>query len=163
MSMRRDPKQEPQHMIRRDFLNKCFSGIKRESFKTDPDGEILRRFPLSALENVPDAVLMQIVPILREGWSVQVREGGISYKDVRGYEGMVSLGLEGCTAVLLFDGIRTLEQIAASLEAKLGMTQGNGVPIVQKLFLDLAMREVYHPNSPPRSLSKALAEENKNA
>jgi hypothetical protein len=163
MSLQDDPKQEHRYMIRRDFLNKCFSGIKREHFKTDPDEGILRRFPISALKNIPGTVLMQIVPIVREGWSVRVCEGGISYKDVSGNEGMVSLGLEGSAAVSLFDGIRTLEQVAASLEAKLGMTPGGGAPIVRELFLDLAMREIYHPKGPTSSLSKASAEENLNA
>jgi hypothetical protein len=153
MNTQDDTKQDHEHMMRRDFFNRCCPWIMRKPLK----------IPLSALQNVPDDVLMQVVPVLRRGWSVQICADGISYKDANGCEAMIPLGAEGCSAALLFDGIRTLEQVAAFLEAERGMAQGSGAPIVREVFLTLAMREAYHPNNPPGSLLKASTGIKKNA
>jgi hypothetical protein len=142
MNPRKNAMQDHRHIMRRDFFSRCCPWKKREPLK----------IPLSALHNIPDAALMQIVPLLRQGWSVGFCEDGISCRDANGFESVISLGSAGCSAVLLFDGFRTLEHIAAMLEVNLGMAPASGAPVVREAFLTLAMREVYHPRHPPSTL-----------
>ena len=139
-------------MTRREIFTRPFAWLAREPSPPWQDGAVPGRIPLSALKDIPEAALMCMVPVLRQGWTARVCEAGIAYRDDSGREGMVSLGPEGCTAARLFDGIRTLEQVAAALDAELGMTPSRGVSIVREAFLTLAMREVYHPNGPPGCL-----------
>ena len=96
---------------------------------------------------------MRMVPVLRQGWSARICETGIAYRDDSGQEGIVLLGPEACAAVRLFDGIRTLSQVATALDAELGLAPSSGASIVREAFLTLAMREVYHPNDPPGRVS----------
>lgn len=152
MSTRDERIQERNVLTRREFFTRPFALLAREPSPPWQGEAVPGRIPLSALKDFPEAALMCMVPVLRQGWSARVCEAGIAYRDDSGQEGMVSLGPEGCTATRLFDGVRTLEQVSAALDAELGMTPGRAASIVREAFLTLAMRKVYHPNGPPGPL-----------
>jgi hypothetical protein len=153
MSTRDEQKQGRNVLTRREIFTRPFAWLVREPSPPWQEGAVPGLIPLSALKDIPEAALMRMVPVLRQGWTAQVCEGGIAYRDDSGQKGMVSLGPEGCTAARLFDGISTLEQVAAALAAELGMTPNRGTSIAREAFLTLAMREVYHPNGPPGRLN----------
>jgi hypothetical protein len=158
MSTGDERKQGRNALTRREFVTRPFKWLAREPSPPWPGQAVPGRIPLSALKDIPEAALMRMVPVLRQGWSACVCEAGIAYRDDSGQEGTVSLSPEGCKATRLFDGVRTLAQAAAALDAELGITPGLGVAIVRDAFLTLAMREVYHPNGPPPPLYASPAE-----
>jgi len=143
-------------LTRREFLTRPFAWIAREP-ASPGDGEAVPcRMALSALKHIPEAALLQMTPVLRQGWTARICEVGIAYRNDSRQEGIVSLGPEGCAATRLFNGVRTLEQVAAAMDAELGMAPGHSTAIVCEAFLKLAEREVYHPHSPPGSLHTPL-------
>jgi hypothetical protein len=153
MSMPDDRQQGSKALTRRDILTRPFAWMTREPSALLQCGAIAGRIPLSALKDIPEAALMRMVPVLRQGWDARVCETGIAYRDDSGKEGIVLLGPEASAAVRLFDGIRTLSQVAAALDAELGLAPSSGASIVREAFLTLAMRKVYHPNDPPGRVS----------
>jgi hypothetical protein len=146
-------------LTRREFFTRPFAWLVRKPSPPWQDGAVPGRIPLSALRNIPEADLMRMAPVLRQGWTARVCNSGIAYRDDSGREGMVTLCPEGCTAVRLFDGTRTLEQVAAALNTEFGMTQSRCSSITREAFLTLAMIEVYHPNGPPGRLNMPAAVE----
>lgn len=148
MSTRDDRKHGNKLLTRRDILTRPFAWLAPEPSASWPDGVVPGRIPLNTLKYIPEAVLMRMVPIVRQGWDARVCDDGIVYRDDSGQEGIVPLRPEGCAAARLFDGIRTLEQVAAALNAELGISPSRGASIAREAFLTLAMREVFHPNDP---------------
>lgn len=153
MSTPDERKQRRNVLTRREVFTRSFSWLTREPSPPWQGGAVPGRIPLSALNNIPEAALMRMVPVLRHGWTARVCETGIAYRDDSGQQGIVLLGPEACAAVRLFDGIRTLSQVATALDAELGLAPSSGASIVREAFLTLAMREVYHPNGPPGRVS----------
>jgi hypothetical protein len=136
-------------LTRREFLTRPFAGIAREWLPSGKGKPIPCRLRLEDLRFIPDAVLLEMTPVLRQNWTARVSEAGVTYQSDAGQKGIAFLGREGCTAARMFDGVRTLEQIAAALEAELGMASVRCRAIVRETFLILAEREIYHPNWPP--------------
>ncbi len=137
-------------ITRREFFTQPFKWFAREPSHPGKEETISCRVPLSALKNIPETELLRMVPVLRQGWRVYVCEDGIYYRDDSGQEGMMSLSPDECAATRLFNGVRTIEQVAATLAIELGMSHRQGVSIVREAFLTLALHEVYHPTDPPR-------------
>ena len=108
--------------------------------------DIPGRLPLNSLKEIPIAGLMRMVPVVRHGWRAHVCKRGVVYQDSFGREGVIHLGKKARAAVLQFDGIRSLEQVASILENEFELTQVRSWSIVRKAFLKLAMRKIYHPS-----------------
>ncbi|MFH0878830.1 MAG: hypothetical protein V2A34_03880 [Lentisphaerota bacterium] len=140
----------PAPLTRRDFFKKILPRPKAATPAVPEEPVVPGRFSLGALKFLPDPVLQQIVPVLRQGWTVTFQDDGVAYKGEVGKEGVVFLSSEGCAAVRKFDGRQTLEQIALALDLELGRTPGSGFPLVREAFLALTAREIYHPVEPPR-------------
>jgi hypothetical protein len=136
-------------LTRREFLTRPFVEIAHTQETAEPENVIPCRLPLSALKDVPEAVLMQMTPILRQGWTVRFCGTSVAYNGDNGKEGSVPLGPNGCAAAQLFDGTRTLAQVAELLEGEWGQNAASRAAAVREAFLALAMAEVYHPNAPP--------------
>jgi hypothetical protein len=135
-------------LTRREFFTWPLAHLGRGLASPAEDGAVPGRIPLSALREIPEAVLMQMTPVLREGWTAHIMGTSITFRSDQGQEGVVPLELEGCAATRLFDGTRTLAQVASVIEGQFGMTPSRGVSIVREAFLTLAEREVYHPDGP---------------
>jgi len=135
-------------LTRREFFTRPLAHLGRELVSPAEGEAVPGRFSLSALREIPEAALMQMTPVLREGWTAHIAETGITYSGDQGQEGVVPLEVEGCEATRLFDGTRTLAQVASVIEEQFGVTPSRGVSIVREAFLTLAEREVYHPSGP---------------
>jgi hypothetical protein len=133
-------------LTRREFFARPFRRITRKSVSLDQGEPVFFRIPLSDLKNIPEADLMCMTPVLRQGWTACICEAGIAYRGESGQEGIVSLEQECCVAVRFFDGTRTLGQVAAALDTEMDITPGRSASIVREAFLTLAEHEVYHPN-----------------
>lgn len=136
-------------LTRREFLTNPIAWLRQRLDSSQQDGVSSGRFTLSTLFYLPDAVLMGMVPVLRQGWTVSIGETDVSFHGESGQEGTLHLGREGCAAARLFNGSRSLEQAAVALDAEPGTTPGRGRTIARESFLSLAMKEIYHPSSPP--------------
>jgi hypothetical protein len=134
-------------LTRREFFAGPIKWFKNGPLKLLESNHIPGRIPLDSLKDIPKADLMRIVPVLRHGWRAQVCKKGVFYQDDFGREGVVRLGQKAREAALQFDGIRSLEQVALILETEFGITPARGASIVRKVFLKLAMRELYHPST----------------
>lgn len=127
-------------VTRREFFTRPMSWFARERESV--------RMPLCALKDVPEALLLTIVPVLRRGWTARICDTGIAYLSDDGREGVVWLSPEACAVTLWFDGVRTLAEVAAALDAACGLGPGRSVTLVCEAFLTLAEGEVYHPSGP---------------
>ena len=163
MSASDELKQKRPVLTRREFLTRPFGWLVLKPSPPWREGALPGLIPLSALKDIPEAALMSMVPVLRRGWRARICDAGIAYQDDSGQVGTVSLSPECCAAARLFDGVRTLEQAAADLDAEPGMTPGNGRSVVRETFLTLAMREIYHPNAPMCSLKEPPPVEDQHA
>lgn len=159
MSTTDGPEQRRGALARREFFTRPFAWVAHEPGAPREHEALPGLILLSVLKHVPEAVLLRITPVLRQAWTACICEAGVAYRNDSGQEGVVSLGPDGCAATRLFDGVRTLEQVAAELDAQLGMAPGSNAAIVREAFLILAEREVYHPNGPLSPLNTPLPEE----
>jgi hypothetical protein len=143
-------------LTRREFLTNPLACLDRElrsgpsaaTARLDTDGELVDvpgRIPLSALGQMSPDSLMPLVPVLRYGWTAQIGEEGIAYRNTIGQDGFVELDSAGCAAVRLFDGVRTIEQVAGQLQSELGMPAEDARSMVRQVFVTLVERQVYHP------------------
>jgi hypothetical protein len=157
--MKPSEEQEPRPgaWTRREFLTRPFAALGR----TQPPQAIC--IPLSALRELPEAVLQRIVPILRRGWTAGVCPEGIAYRNDSGEDGIVPLGSDACAAAGMFDGVKSLEQVAAALDAESPMAPGQRAALVRETFLLLAEREVFHPNGPAGLLDRHSSMEDSHA
>jgi hypothetical protein len=151
-------------LSRREFL-KSFVPINIEALtkitvaQTDPvipadlvapaDPIAPQRFALDALKDLPEFALRQMVPVLRADLAVTIKDAALEFRSAGGEEGLVSLRLEACAAVRLFDGLRSLEQIGSTLEIEQIALPGGGFLLAREAFLALSMHGVYHPAGPP--------------
>ncbi len=143
-------------MTRRQFFTRPLAWFFHDPQSSDMEENVPGRMPLTCLDELPEHLLMGLVPVLRHGWSSQVCDDGVLYMEPNDQKGKVWLDPKGCAAARMFDGFRTLAQAAEALEKELNMVPGSGGPIVKSVFLDLAYHEVYHPNGP---LNPPLAQE----
>jgi hypothetical protein len=134
-------------LTRREFFGGPIKWLKNGPMKQLERENIPGRIPLDSLKDLPTGVLMRMVPVLRRGWRAHVNKKGLFYQDVFGQEGVVRLRRKARAAVRQFDGIRSLEQVAETLETEFGITPVRSSAVVRKAFLKLAMREIYHPNT----------------
>jgi len=141
-------------LTRREFFKGPLAWLKSGPTNSRESKKNTQHIPLSSLRDIPDAVLIRIVPVLRNGWSAHVCENGVAYQDASGEEGVVFLGKEALSAVLLFDGISPLKKVALALEKEFEITSAHSTAIVRETFLVLAMREIYHPSGSIKSLYK---------
>jgi hypothetical protein len=148
MSSKNDHDPDNKNLTRRDLLRHPFESLSRGRVSPAHDKVLAGRIPLTALEMVPEATLLSVVPVPREGWSVRVCEAGVAYEIDPEHRGFVPLEPEACAAARLFDGVSTLEQIAADLGSQLEVPTERSAAIVRRTFLALAMCEVYHPDGP---------------
>lgn len=138
-------------LTRREFLTAMFPAPKKDTPAPPEESHVPGRFSLSGLKHLPAPVLGRMVPVLRQGWTADIQDDHVAYRGDAERKGVVPLPPEGCAAVRMFDGIRTLEQIAAALEIERGQPPGSLFPQVRHAFLALSAREVYHPDGPPRN------------
>jgi hypothetical protein len=140
-------------LTRREFFTRPLKWIRGEPAPVEPVDPIPCRIPLNAIRDIPQSVLMRMTPVLRKGWTARIGQSGMAYRGSDGQDGMVSLGSKCVAAARLFDGTRTLAQVAAVLETELGLMPGGGTVIVRDAFITLCEHEVFHPDLPPQALS----------
>jgi hypothetical protein len=134
-------------LSRREFLSFRFFG--RSPAPLLLEGPEPGKFSLRDLPRLGDDILVRIVPVLRRGWSAQLGDSGLIFRGDAGQEGVLPLDTGSRAAFALFDGERTLGQVASILEARQGVAKGRGIAVARTAFLILALNEVYHPGNPP--------------
>jgi hypothetical protein len=137
-------------LTRRTLLQTIFARGTAERERIMEEPEVPGRFRLSSLKFLPDSVLLQIVPVLREGWTARLCDDGVAYRTQDGGSGLVHLPPECRMAVALFDGKRTLEQVTQVLLGDQSLPANGAWLAVREAFLGLAAQEVYHPAAPPK-------------
>ncbi len=150
--------QERTAISRRDFL-KSFAPIKGTTKKPALSGQCPapQRFALDALKDLPDSVLRHMVPILRRGLALTIREDAVAFRGENKEQGLAALRREACAAARLFDGLRTLEQVGLALDIEHPGQPGSGFLLAREAFLALSARGVFHPAGPPMDASKVQA------
>jgi hypothetical protein len=135
-------------LTRREFFARPLARLFLKPSPPWKEGEVPGLIPLSALGELPDEVIMDMIPVLRAGWAVQVVDAGVAYTDSGGQEGLVPFDAAGCLAVHMFDGKMTLGEVATAVAAECGMTAAEGIVVAREAFVALALKEVYHPDRP---------------
>lgn len=120
----------------------------------EDDAEVPGRFRLDSLGDLPDTILLRMIPVIRHAWSAEFDDGGVTCREEGGGTRFVRLEPDGCAAARLFDGVITLEEAARKLEEDLQLSAGSGVAVVREAFLRLAESEAYHPAGPPEETPK---------
>jgi len=135
-------------LTRRAFFSQPIAHLRRALAPPEVDENVPGRMLLSELRELPESALMDMVPVLRPGWTARISQNNVIYRGDRGQEGVISLGPEGCAAVRLFDGTQTLRRVASEIETQFTVSPSHGGSIVREAFLLLAEREIYHPSGP---------------
>jgi len=141
----------PRGCTRRELL-KLFCNFRAPSGSPPPvPPAIPGRYVLNSLRDLPEPVLRNMVPMLREDLVVTVQNDQLAFQGSGGEAGAVPLSAEASAAVRLFDGQRTLAEIGGLLENDGAVKIGDGFRSALNVFLFLSQQGVSHPAGPPNA------------